>query len=683
MNSKLFSSKAPLQQASNRPMRRARLVLILTSLAAVLVVNVRSAEANSDAPSWMHGLVSAPLPKYDEKTEAVVLYSEEILTVQADGKMKELDREAYKILRPEGRRLGKLHFFFDHETRITKLQAWCIPAQGRDYEVKEKDATETGYSAVEGGELFSDYHYKILSIPAPDPGNIIGYEIEHEVRPFVFQDEWGFQETFPVREAHYTLQLPSGWEYKPVWLNYSEIAPTPLGTNQWQWTVKDIDAIKPERWMPPFRGIASQLLIRIFPPGGVYSGKSFANWNDMGKWYGDLWKPRQNVSPEIHQKVLELTSGAPNKLAQMRALARFSQSDIRYVAIELGIGGWQPHSAADVFVHRFGDCKDKAALLSTMLREIGIDSYHVAVHTRRGIVGSDVPPRLGIFNHAILAIRLPDEINDPSLVATVRTSLGRLLIFDPTDEMSPFGTIRGDLQANYALLVTPDGGELFQIPKLSPALNGTQLTAKLSLSPQGILTGDVHEVRLGDFASRQRYAFRSLSKDADKVKPIETLMAHSLGSFHITKASVSNVAQTDQPFEFNWSFLAEDYGKTAGNLLLVRPRVLGNKSSDLLETKEPRRFPVEFEGPSRDQDNFEITLPQGYEVDDLPPPVDADYGFASYHSKSEISGNVLKYTRTFEVKDVSVPLSKVDDLRKLYRIIANDERNTAVLKPKS
>jgi hypothetical protein len=46
-----------------------------------------------------------------------------------------------------------------------------------------------------------------------------------------------------------------------------------------------------------------------------------------------------------------------------------------------------------------------------------------------------------------------------------------------------------------------------------------------------------------------------------------------------------------------------------------------------------------------------------------------------------VNGNTLKYTRTYEVKELSVPVSKVDELKKLYRIIASDERNTAVLKP--
>ena len=81
------------------------------------------------------------------------------------------------------------------------------------------------------------------------------------------------------------------------------------------------------------------------------------------------------------------------------------------------------------------------------------------------------------------------------------------------------------------------------------------------------------------------------------------------------------------------------------------------------------------------QTPFDITLPTGYTVDDLPPPVDADFSFASYHSKSEVYGNVIHYTRTFEVKELSVPVSKAAELKQFYRTIAGDERNAAVLKP--
>jgi hypothetical protein len=176
---------------------------------------------------------------------------------------------------------------------------------------------------------------------------------------------------------------------------------------------------------------------------------------------------------------------------------------------------------------------------------------------------------------------------------------------------------------------------------------------------------------------------RSAATDKDKVKPIESVLAESLSNYRLTHASVTNLQHNDQPFGWDYSLVVNNYAKTAGNLLMVRPRVLGSQSSGLLETKDARKFPVEFRGPSLDSDTFEITLPAGYEVSDLPPAVDADFDFASYHSKTEAHGNVLQYTRRLEVKQLTVPVTQLDTLKKFYRMIAADERNTAVLQPKA
>jgi hypothetical protein len=351
------------------------------------------------------------------------------------------------------------------------------------------------------------------------------------------------------------------------------------------------------------------------------------------------------------------------------------------VAIELGIGGWQPHPAGEVFVHRYGDCKDKATLMSSMLREIGVDSFYVSINIERGAVTPQTPAHLG-FNHVILAIKLPEGVNDPSLIATRQDpKVGRLLFFDPTNELTPFGQIGGYLQDNYGLLVTPEGGELVQLPEQPPAMNGIQRTAKLTLDATGTLKGDVKEVRIGDRALQERRALRNATKETDMIKPIERLLGDSLTTYHLTKAQVSNLHHNDQPFGFDYSVEAPNYAKNAGNLFLVRPRVIGVKASGLMESREPRKYPIEFPAPSRDTDTFEITLPAGYVVDELPPRVDADYGFASYHSKTEATGTVIRYTRTYEIKELSVPVSKADEVKKFYRIIASDERNMAVLKP--
>lgn len=654
---------------------------ILTGMAVLCVLMTAPLSRGGDAPQWMHALVNAPLPSHDEKTDVVQLYSERNVTVQSADKIKTTVRLAYKILRPAGREYGLVMASYNSHRKITGMRGWCIPAQGKDYEVKDKEAIEVSLPKIEGSELVSDVKDKVLRIPAAEPGNIVGYEYEEEEEPLVLQDVWYFQGPNPVREAHYSLQLPPGWEYKAMWLNYAEGKPTQTG-NQSQWMVSDVKEIKHEDEMPPWQGVAGQMIVSFIPPGGAGQKRGFQNWKEMGIWYQELTSGRRDASPELKQKAAALTSSMPTPLAKMKALGEFVQRDIRYVAIELGIGGWQPHPAAEVFAHHYGDCKDKVTLMGSMLNEIGVDSYYVVINMERGSVLPQTPPHRGDFDHAIIAIKLPEGMFDTSLAATmVHPKLGKLLFFDPTDELTPFGQLRGALQENYGLLVTPDGGELVELPELPPAMNGIRRTAKLSLSAAGTMSGDVQEVRMGDRASSQRWALRTATKDIDKVKPIESLLASSLSSFQITKATVGNADLTDKPFVYNYSVVAQNYAKTAGNLLLVRPRFVGSKSSDLLETKEPRKYPVEFDGPWKDMDSFEIALPPGYEVDDLPPTVSVDYGFASYQSKTEVSGNTLKYSRTYEVKELSVPLGKLEDLKKLYRIIANDERNTAVLKP--
>src|SRR5262249_28495259 len=109
----------------------------------------------SDAPSWMHALANVSLPTHDEKTDAVLLYSETNVTIVSADKIKTVVREAYKILRPQGRALGTVLINVNSTRKVTSLHGWCIPAQGKDYEVKDKLNLEVA-PPVEGGELSDD-----------------------------------------------------------------------------------------------------------------------------------------------------------------------------------------------------------------------------------------------------------------------------------------------------------------------------------------------------------------------------------------------------------------------------------------------------------------------------------------------------------------------------------------------
>ncbi len=644
----------------------------------LMVLGLVAGARAAGAPEWMRAQVNVPVPEHDDETDAVALFSETELTVLAPGRMKRLERRVFKILRADGEGYGMVFVDFSPQSRVTSMRGWSIPVLGKDFETKDRGVVETALTNIDGGELASDIRRKVLRIPAAVPGNIIGYEYEQEMLPYEMTDEWSFQETVPVREARYTLRMPAGWSHKTFWLNHGETAPAEIAPGHWRWTLSNVGPMKLERQMPPWRGIAGRMVVSLQPPGGT--GGGFRSWQEVGTWYQGLTSGRRDPSAPLRQKVQELTASSPDVLAKMRALASFVQTDIRYVAIELGVGGVQPHAADEVLTHGYGDCKDKVTLLSSMLNEIGIESYYVLINTERGSISSGTPPNIG-FNHAVIAIRLPAGVDAAKLPAVAaHKAMGSLLFFDPTHPLIPLGHLPGGLQANYGLVVMPAGGELISLPQTATMLNGVQRTAKLSLDEEGTLQGEVRETWSGDAAAAQRYSLRAAQQDVDQIKPVESLLTESLSTFQILSASVGNAKVLDRPLIWHYRLEVPRYPKTAGDLLILRARVLGSMSSGLLETRKPRRHPIEFAAPTRNSDEFEITVPRGYVPDSLPPAVNEDIGFVSYRSSTTFSGNVLRYTRTLEVKELSVPASKSESLKKFFRAIEGDERNQTVLR---
>jgi len=651
--------------------------VLRTKFAAALLVLAGAwcaPAASAGAPEWLRDLTRQPLPEYPKDTNAVMLLNEQITVVKDNGEIFTTYRRAYKILRPKGRELGTFLVYFDNETRLTYLKAWSIPPDGKEYEVKEKDAIET---TLGGDSLYDDTHRKILTIPAAEPGNIIGYEYEQKQRPYVLQDVWYFQEKVPVRLARLTLQLPSGWEYKTIWMQHADQEGKQIADNRWVWELADIPAVEDEPAMPPWPAVAGRLAVLYFPRGQTHA-QAQASWKEVGQWYAGLATKSRQASPEIQKQVADLTASAPSALEKIRRLARFVQNDVRYVAIEIGVGGYQPHAARDVLVHRYGDCKDKVALLSAMLHELGMDSFYVLTHSDRGYIAPSFPSILN-FNHVILAIRLPSGVPRDSLLALYDDAqLGTLLFFDPTSTHTPLGLLPPELQANYGLLVTGEGGQLVQMPLLPAATNRLARSGKLRLDDSGTLSGTVQEERSGEPARDQRIELQS-ALPGDRAKVLENFLGTFLGGFRLTNASAENLQDNDKNLILRYDFTAENYAKSAGSLLIVRPRVLGQKSEGLLEGKE-RKYPVELGIATLQTDLYEIALPAGYKVDELPPPMHADYSFASYESKIDVVNNVLRYERTYQVKQVSVPLEKLAELKRFYRQVAADERSSAVLK---
>ena len=649
-------------------------VWTLVCCLALLFGWISRARAADKAPDWMHEAARQSLPTYPPETVAVVLLDESVTTVKDNGEIEILSRRAYKILRPEARdQYGDVVVHFGGDTKVAYLKAWAIPANGPELEVNEKEAIESGFSE----ELYSDLRRKILRMPAVQPGNIVGYEYVQRKRPYIFEDIWSIQDRVPVRRSRVTLNLPPGWEMATYWANYPETKPQVRGINQYLWEMENVPAIEHEEQMPAAEAVGGRMTLKYFPRDPSLRSKTSGSWRELGLWFVELTAKSRQVTPEIQKKVAELTSSAPTLLDKMRALAAFLQHDIRYVAIEIGIGGHQPHPAEAVFRNRYGDCKDKVTLLSAMLHEIGVESYYVEVNTERGVVVPDAPSILG--NHMIMAIRLPENVPDKELYATLmHPKLGRMLFFDPTSSYTPFGYLPHYLQGGYGLVAAPDGGELVRLPVLTSSANRLTRSAKFSLSPAGALAGEVEEVRWGELAGSSRGQLLEV-QPADRAKVVEGFLGNSLSHFQLKSATVGNLDKYDLALTLKYNFVADNYARSAGNLLLVRPRVLGQKGWALPAEKN-RHYPVELSETSTQNDDIEIALPPGYVVDELPPPVEAKCDYGSYSSHVELDGSTLHYKRTYEIKDVIVPPEKLETFRDFLRQINADERQSAVLR---
>ena len=643
-------------------------------LVTALLLSPASAFAwgRAGAPDWLKAIAKTSLPAYRSDTRAVVLLDETVTTVNDANDIRTMHRIVYRVLTTAGRDVAVQGVAYDDQTKITSLNAWGINAAGEEFAAGKSEIYET---SMTNDFLYSDEKVRAVKIPSAEPGSVVAAEYEQRSRPFVLQDAWQFQRDIPVRVARYTLILPAGWHHEEHWFQAAAVTPQTSG-NSTTWELHDVGEVRPERGRPPFRAVAGRMAINFLPPQPGLTA-THRTWNDVGVWQTQLASGRLNPTPELQAKVRQLVDGKTDTLDRIRTLARFAQRDIRYVAIEIGIGGWQPHPAADIFTNRYGDCKDKATLLATMLHEIGVDAYYVAVSTDRGVVDHDFATAAN-FNHMVLAIRIPDSVNDPSLNVIRHPRLGKLLIFDPTFETLPFGQVPTYLQENVGLLITGTGGELIDIPLQPAATSRLTRTAKLTLDDAGALTGTVTEVYTGGLAAEVRLSLQA-ANDADRVKFVETHAAWSVPQVTVRDVAIENTDDVAKDLVIRFSVSVPRYAQHAAGLILVPPRLMGEKGERVVDLKE-RVYGYQTEGPTLQTDEIDIALPAGIRLDELPPAVHASAPGATYQATSKFEANTLRYRREYKVDRFTISRAELPELNRLFTEIRADERSSAVFR---
>jgi hypothetical protein len=618
-------------------------------------------------------------PATPDSADAVVLLDEQQTFVSADGQIKTLNRRVVRILNSKGMKWGTAAVAFDSETKLHYLKAWSISASGKDYEMKDKDRTDT---SVSEDVLYADTKYAYIHLPAVEAGTIVGYEYQQNRRPTILQDMWEPQESIPVHRARYSLQLPPGWTYRATWMNGELRQPITTAQNLFIWEMEDVPAIKHEPAGPELHAVSTRVGLTFVPPSPQGS-PSFTSWTDVAQWFGEISASSVKSSPELQAKVQQLVPALSSGDDKIRILSAFVQKEVRYVAIEIGIGGYQPHAASSTLSNKYGDCKDKATLLMVMLREAGVQSYPVLVHSTRGLTRPEFPSPYQ-FNHMIVAIRVGADSQYKSTPATTDEGmLGKLLFFDPTAETYPLGILHDLLQGSQGLILAGDRTRIVALPTAPAAVSKLQLVSDLKLEGDGAVGGTVTLTYTGSWAARMRNELLEMNR-REKGKKLEDLLIGMPGTPNVTRSFITDESDISKPLVLRYELRSSRYAEVAGGLMWFRLGVLGpladSQAIGRAVNTQPRKLPIEYVQTGVYSEDSTISLPNGFEIDELPDATNLKGPGVSYSSHAEATSGKLKYERQCEVTSLSVSVSDVAKLRKVYVEIGEDERKSAVLK---
>ena len=631
------------------------------------------AGAREDAPPWLLQAAALTPPTFDKNVSALVLVDDSIVTVSEDGSITTTYKYAVRILTREGRSSAvALEAYTTDREKVREFHAWLIKPSGQ---VKAYGKNETLDEAQALNDVYDESRIKRISATADaEPGAVFGFQTVSENRPYFHQSIWYFQDTDPVVSSKISVVVPQGWKVTGTTLNHSPVEPAISGTS-YTWELRDLPPIESEPASPPLTDLAPRIAIKYFPGEGARNPgvKAFDDWREVSRWYSELADPQAVPDEQIAARARELTATAKTEGDKVRAIARYVQS-LQYISIQIGIGRWRPHAASQVFAKSYGDCKDKANLMRAMLKVVNIESYPVLIFSGDADHVRDTWVSPGQFNHCIIAIRVSNETREPTVIE--HQSLGRLLIFDATDEHTPVGDLPDEEQGSWALIAAGDAGTLVRMPALPANASRLEREADVVLTPEGSITATLKEVSTGQTAVAERRAFRSLSNSAYR-EMIEGWVTRGATAAQVVKINPQDNS-TAGSFMLDVEFSAGAYAQLMQNRLLVFKPAIVSRRESLFLTDARRKNPVVLEARSFTE-TVRVKLPSGFDVDELPDPVKLDTSFGSYETKYSVKDGELVFSRALSQRATTIPVDQYQGVRTFYTRIREAEQAPVVL----
>jgi hypothetical protein len=641
---------------------------LVTSLLAPAVA------AAADAPAWLQQAARTPSAAIDEGADAVVLLDDLQVVVSDDGRSTTTRRRyAVRVMNRDGASAAAVREVYSTDAaRIRLMRGWIV-SDGRSEELGRAVIADV---ALVENDVYNESRARVMS--AGDrivAGAVFGAETEIVERTVFTQFDWWLQEQWPVHRVQRTLTVPAAWEARSLTLNHAPIEPTRSGAS-YVWALDNLPPLSAETAAPPFSAVVPRLAVTYFD--GRSRAGAFDSWGAVSRWLASLAEGRGAATETVTARTQQLIAGGTSFLDRVRAIARYAQG-VQYISIQTGIGrggGYVPRAAAEVLAKNYGDCKDKANLMRAMLASVGIEARLVTIYAGDPDYVREVWPSPQQFNHAIVAIAAPDDLDLPAVID--HATAGRLLLFDPTDEHTPLGHLPLHLHGSLALIVDTGGGPLVRVPPARLDAHQSRREIEATVNGDGMLLGRVVVSTMGEPARQERFVRASLP-ETEYTALLETRIRRDLANARVTAAIIDDDFADDR-FGITMQVAAPSYAQLLpGRVMVVRPPRLAGGPPPALPAG-PRVAPVALDG-RLEVDRFALTLPAGVKVDELPPAREQQSPFGRFTVRWTVENGRAIRAVDLRIERSIVDPDQYDGLRAFLNAFSEAERTSLVLAP--
>lgn len=590
-----------------------------------------------------------------EDVDAVIVLDENEFIIKGKNKAIYRKHRIVRINTEAGQKYGQVVVGENRYVKCTHISGKILDAEGNLIRKLGKgDIRKNPYFPEY--VLYQDTKYQAFELKNRTFPYLVEYIYEKEYESLFFWPSWFPQADVPVLQSTYTVVGHDKIDYRTHAVGVTE-PPVQVKASERKWELTHIKPSAKERSMPPEDRIQMGL---FFAPVAFKIGKSpgsFASWDAVAKWYGVLADGRYDLPPAAVQKVRELVSEASSDRQKVEILYRYLQDHTRYVAIELGIGAWQPYSAEWVFKNKYGDCKDLSTFMVAMLKACGISAYPTLIGTRdRGMLIREFPSNQ--FNHCITFVPLQRDT----------------LWLECTADLIAAGELPSADEGCDVLVVKEDAGEIVRTPQSTSGDNCQISTIKGHLTTLGKLAFSGGLSSTGNIATRLRHSLRD-NKGEDRKRYLGRKLGRYLPVLDLATYEIDHLHQNfDQPLVVRVSGTSEKFVARSAKRLFVNPNILNRARPGSVPREKKRQFSVYYSYPFTYIDSLSVDIPKGYVLENAPDPVEITTPFGFFKTTSHFSDGALRYTRIFRLDKKQIQRSDYEAYVSFMKnIVKNDQ----------